>query len=365
MSVFEIATIEMDLLDDLFVEYGDLCVSSENTILKLESDPDNLELVHGLMRNVHTIKGSFHFIRITPLVDLLQHLESVLDRIRDGSFRFETVVGDITLLVLDCCTNFLDALKSMTDVEYDRELFESVADLLKQAADSSADQIYAVLIRILSLLDPSTAQLPEATNSQRLLQRFQIDANDDLLFILDLAEKTQSRAEFWQGRIERVLAWLIGLNEYAGEPVQREQLLVAVCLHDIGMALLPANVINKRTPLTPRELRSVKNHVSVASQLATSFPDWQEAKIIIDQHQENFDGSGYPQGLAGDEICAGAQLLSIVHAYEAITHGYSKNLSSRRPIMRAVMELNRHSGLQFNPRWVDAFLEMAQAIETP
>ncbi|WP_320823886.1 HD-GYP domain-containing protein [Reinekea sp.] len=360
MAVFTYDAEEDNEIHDFANDFFDNSGAAETYILQLESAPTDRELTNALFRAVHSIKGNCGLLGIHPLANLLQELESILDLVRTGVMAFQTLIGDITLLIFDRCNAFVISLDRHLEAVYDDYLFKAVSQQLGQAVNAAPEQRNDLLIKVLSLLDPDISQLPQASNNDELLNRFQIQASADVLFVMQLAEQTQSRAVFWQGRIERILNLLMALNEYAGQPAPPEQLLVAVCLHDIGMAMLPAEVILKEQPLTREEKQSIQNHVWVASGLASSFPNWHMAKMIIDQHQENYDGSGYPIGLRGKAICTGAQLLAIVHAFEAITHGYSKSQSRKRPLMRAIMELNRFSGIQFNPKWVQAFMEVTR-----
>ncbi len=360
MALFTFDAGDSELIVDFFEDYKDLYEAAESNILKLEHEPNNAELLNALFRAVHTIKGNCGLLGIYPLVDLLQSVESVLDMVRHGDIAFQPLIGDLTLLVLDRCSSFIAALERNMEAEYDGGLFSVVASQINNGLTSNAKNPIPALTRALTLLDPLTSQLQADGDGESLFERFKITATDDLEFILQLAEQTQSRAAFWHGRIARVMSWIMSLNNQMGQPVDPEQLFVAVCLHDIGMAMLPSDVINKSAQLTELERQSVQDHVWVASRLASSFPRWHVAKKIIDHHQENFDGSGYPLALKGDEICVGAQMLAVVHAFEAITHGYSKSLSRKRPLMRAVMELNRYSGVQFNPKWVTAFMQITR-----
>jgi HD-GYP domain-containing protein (c-di-GMP phosphodiesterase class II) len=361
MALFTYDSQDAELIRDFANDYQDLYESAESHILRLERNPSDSDSLNALFRAVHTVKGNCGLLGITPLIELLQELESVLDMVRHGEIPFQALIGDLTLLILDRCTGFIGSLSRNLEAEYDSSLFRAVSTQLDKAVNTIPSQQVAMLTKTLSLLDPSTLRFQDESDHDELLYNYGITPSEDLVFAMQLAQQTQSRAAFWQGRIERVIQDLMSLNEYAGQPVDPEQLIVAVCFHDIGMAMLPSAVINKDTPLTEDEFQSVKDHVWVASRLVSSFPDWRSAKKIIDHHQENFDGSGYPLNLKGDEICDGAQMLAVVHAFEAITHGYSKDVNRKRPLMRAVMELNRHSGTQFNPKWVQLFLELRRA----
>lgn len=362
MAVFSYDMDDAELISDFARDYLDLYEAAEAHILNLEHAADDKELLNALFRSVHTVKGNCGLLGIFPLVDLLQGLESVLDLIRQGGLQFQPMIGDLTLLVLDRCTGFIQDLEQNLEAEYDGGLFQAVSEQIAKTLTVPAEQQLPVLTKALSLLDPTTSQIQDDSSSDNLIQHYGIEPSDDLTFILNLAEQTQQRAAFWQGRIKRIMSWLMTLNTHVGEPVPREQLFVAVCMHDIAMAMLPSELIHKYETLRNDELKLIQDHVWVASRLISSFPRWHEAKKIIDHHQENYNGTGYPLGLKGDEICVGAQMLAIVHTFEAITHGYSKTLSRKRPLMRAVMELNRYSGEQFHPKWVDAFMEVTREL---
>lgn len=361
MTLFIPENIEVDLLKDLAIDYQDLYQSAEDRILKLELAPENTESLNDLFRTIHTIKGNAGFLGLQPLVNLLQELESILHLVRVGELPFQALIGDLTLLVLDKCSQFIDELSQNYQADYDSDLFKSVKHCIRDSLNAEPTQRIEFLAKALAILDPTTIQPEKLSYAEEILRQHDISPTDDLIFIVQLAEQTQGRAAFWDGRLERILNWIMALNKQIAAPIEAEQLLVAVCLHDVGMAMLPSHVINKQQSLTKDELKSIQDHVWVASRLVSSFPNWKIAKTIIDHHQENYDGSGYPLGLKGQEIAEGAQMLAIVHAFEAITHGYSKSLSQKRPLMRAIMELNRFAGAQFNPTLVTNFMEVARA----
>ncbi|EAR08203.1 HD domain-containing phosphohydrolase [Reinekea blandensis] len=363
MAVFTYQDSDLEILRDFATDSDDLSRAAESHLLALEQSPEDAELLNALFRTVHTIKGNGGLLGLDPLVQLLQSLESILDAIRDKTWTFEPILGDLTLLILDRCLEFIRQLSESGTAEFDQPIFDAVVGQLEHALTLTGYERTDCLGRALTLLDPSTTQWQETAKSASLFDQIALTPSNDLQFIHSLAEQTQQRADFWQGRLNRVVLWLLALNDYAGSPVEPEQLVVAACMHDLAMALMPSAVIHARSPLTGAERQVIQNHVHVASRMTSSFAQWHTAKQILDQHQENFDGSGYPLGLQGHQICTGAQMLAVVHAFEAITHGYSRELSRRRPLMRAVMELNRFAGEQFNPEWVQAFMEVTRADE--
>lgn len=360
MTCFVYEFDDSELIDDFAIDYSDLYESAESYILQLEAAPQDSDLLNGLFRAIHTVKGNCSLLQLDPLVSLFQELESVLDLVRQQQLMYEPLIGDLTLLILDRCSGFIENLQQDVKVDYDGPLFADVADNLRIVSLAPRAEKTKLLSNVLALLDPDTEAVEQVSRGDALLRKYGIGVSNDLLFTIKLARQTQDRASFWSGRIDRIVAWLMLLNDAVDRRQSPEQLLVAVCLHDISMAMLPSAVITKDTRLNEEELILVRGHVEVASQLASCFPAWSEAQRILQHHQEHYNGTGYPQGLRGDQICPGAQMLAIVHTFEAITHGYSKDLSRKRPLMRAIMELNRFSGAQFNPEYVQKFMVLTR-----
>jgi putative two-component system response regulator len=94
-------------------------------------------------------------------------------------------------------------------------------------------------------------------------------------------------------------------------------------LHDIGMLAIPDTVLRKVGPLEPEEYELVKSHTVIGDSLCSNLRSLQAVRPIIRHHHERLDGSGYPDGLAGDDIPLLAQIISVVDVFEALT--------SRRP----------------------------------
>jgi len=139
-------------------------------------------------------------------------------------------------------------------------------------------------------------------------------------------------------------------------------------LHDIGKIQIPDSILAKPADLTPEERKSMEKHAvfgSVALGEAAkglSRPGFLEiAKIVAESHHENWDGSGYPNGLSGDEIPLVARIMAVSDVYDALT-------SDRvyRPAMtheKAVDIIKSDSGVKFDPIIVESFLEKVDAFK--
>ena len=132
-------------------------------------------------------------------------------------------------------------------------------------------------------------------------------------------------------------------------------------LHDVGKIGVPDFILHKPGPLTPEEWDDMKRHPNIGHEMLREISFLSGAASIVHCHHERFDGKGYPRGLAGDEIPLGARIFTIADAFDAMTSDrpYRKAL----PPEMAREEVVRHSGTQFDPQVVQAFLLVYDELE--
>ena len=130
----------------------------------------------------------------------------------------------------------------------------------------------------------------------------------------------------------------------------------AALLHDIGKIGVPDKVLSKAGPLTDEEWDVMKLHPTVGSNIVQSLKSISHIAPVIYAHQEKYDGSGYPEGLHGDQIPLGARILTVVDAYDAMTS--DRHYRKGRSHAEAAEELLQLGGKQFDPQVVEAFLEV-------
>ncbi|HEX2980424.1 MAG TPA: HD-GYP domain-containing protein [Anaerolineaceae bacterium] len=125
-------------------------------------------------------------------------------------------------------------------------------------------------------------------------------------------------------------------------------------LHDIGKMGIPRSILHKPGPLTEDEWKVMKLHPGIGSRLIAMVPHLAPAAAIVGSHHEKFDGTGYPNGLKGDQIPIGARIIAVIDAYAAMTEERAyKNAS---PHETAVQEILDCSGRHFDPQVSAAFI---------
>jgi putative nucleotidyltransferase with HDIG domain len=162
--------------------------------------------------------------------------------------------------------------------------------------------------------------------------------------------------------VNRVQAYALGLAGALGvkDPLALQALEAAALLHDTGKLAVPEHVLNKPGKLTPAELATMQAHVDVGADILASIDFPYPVVPIVRAHHENWDGSGYPRGLRGEEIPLGARILSVVDCFDALT--------SDRPYRSAMTEedaiaiIVERRGKMYDPQVVDTFLRVYRDI---
>lgn len=160
------------------------------------------------------------------------------------------------------------------------------------------------------------------------------------------------QARRYAGHLVELTARELGLSD-----VQSARVRLAAMICDVGRDKIPAEILNKRGPLTPGEWVEVRRQPELAAAVltGTSFDDIREWVL---SHRERPDGRGYPRRLRGDEIPLEARILAVVEAYVAMTsHRAHRPASSHE---HAVQELLRCSGSQFDAAVVHAFVSASE-----
>ncbi|UAA38308.1 Hpt domain-containing protein [Paraneptunicella aestuarii] len=375
MQTFEHEDLDDEILGDLLEEINELYEESEQTLIDLEENPQDNELQRALFRSIHTIKGDLGMVNFSPLIPLLQHVEDLLDFLRNGQINYTSTMSDLVLLSMDRVKIFVESCINTGSAQYDDELFKHLVKHINRIKPDNADQHEKLLKECVLLLDPSLdaqsdehgegrgSESPSGNGSQKpdplsdigIPNEISEDKQIDIRFFRELMKPIERRSMYWEGRGDRIAKLALFINKLAGEPIDNDQLLVACYVHDFGMAFMPLNILHKRDELEIAEFNLLRSHVYKSSRLLEHLDQWNEARKIVMQHHERCDGSGYPLGLQEKDICEGAKLLGILDTFEALTHQRAKDNHLKRPKKRAVIEMNSLPKGQFCQKWMKLF----------
>ena len=174
-----------------------------------------------------------------------------------------------------------------------------------------------------------------------------------------LAAAIDAKDHYTRGHTTRVTGYSLAIaKNIAVEKNERtegkffENLHIASLLHDIGKIGVPESILNKNGPLTEEECKKINEHALIGAMILNPIKDLDEVILGVKYHHERYDGSGYPEGLKGDQIPFNAAIISVADAFDAMTTDRPYRSAFSRD--EAVVELERGSGTQFNPHVVRA-----------
>ena len=211
------------------------------------------------------------------------------------------------------------------------------------------------------LVSTLAANIAQKIQNARLIEE---DREKDKEVINIFTKAIEARDPYTFGHSEQVTKYSTAIAKKMG--MGEDQILkveLAAVLHDIGKIGIPDNILLKKSGLTASEFQKIKNHPVASMELIVEYSKLKDVAMIALSHHEKFDGSGYPQGLKGEEIPIESRVLAVADAYSAMT--------SDRPYRKAMpgdearVELADNKGGQFDPQVVEVFLGVIDSILEP
>ena len=170
-----------------------------------------------------------------------------------------------------------------------------------------------------------------------------------------LALALEAKDPYTHGHSQRVANLAIAVAAELGLPAEvREKLKFAALVHDIGKIGIREAVINKEKGLTEEEFEHITTHAALGEKILAPVIDDTDILNMVRHHHERYDGTGYPDGLAGEKIIYGARILAVADTYDAMTSDRPYRIAVSHEI--AARELARQAGIQLDPDIVAAFL---------
>jgi putative two-component system response regulator len=171
-----------------------------------------------------------------------------------------------------------------------------------------------------------------------------------------LAETIEAKDQYTQGHCERVRAIAVRIARGLNLPEELiEPLEYAALLHDIGKIGIPERILNKDGPLDPDETEVIKMHPIIGAQILSIVEFFLPAINGVRHHHERWDGTGYPDGVAGEDIDPLARIITLADTFDAMAQ--SRPYRKAIPLQAVLDEIRSESGKQFSPEVVRVFLE--------
>jgi putative two-component system response regulator len=278
-----------------------------------------------------------------PYLDGFEVMKQLRGRVAPGAF--------LPILVLTA---------DITSEAKRRALTEGATDFLTKPFDATE-----VLLRIRNLLQTRALHLQLQNQNQLLeqkvrertleLEQTQIEIMERLALAAEYRDDDTGEHTRRVGQMSAQIAQTLGLSEAEVELIRR-----AAPLHDVGKIAIPDSILLKPGRLTPEEYEQMKKHAMLGAKMLSGgrFPLLQMAEEIALTHHERWDGTGYML-LHGETIPIAGRIVAVADVFDALTseRPYKKAWSHRA----AMDEIQGQSGRQFDPRVVDAFLEVVHS----
>ncbi len=209
----------------------------------------------------------------------------------------------------------------------------------------------------LEIINVLASQASISIENARLYQNIR---ENYLKTISGFALAVEAKDKYTHGHSENVMKYTVILAQQLGlSPNDIEQIKYAGLLHDIGKIGVDEAILNKPGKLTLEEFEQIKKHPELGSRILANVPFFESLIPLIRHHHEYYNGEGYPDGLANEQIPFGARILSVADSFEAMT--------SNRPYRKAMSHdtayeiIKKGKNSQFDPYIVDAFIEVMKA----
>jgi len=204
-------------------------------------------------------------------------------------------------------------------------------------------------------------QLAEAFNRMAgRLEEARSQLNDYFIRIVQsLVLSLEAKDAYTAGHSERVAQYAAQIAAAIGLAAEEvEALKEAALLHDIGKLGIRENILNKNGPLSLEERKDINSHPARGGRILEPVGLNKDMLSVVTEHHEHYDGTGYPNGLAGEQINLWARITAVADTYDAMTSSRAYRQALGRE--QAVRELKKSKGTQLDPRLVDAFIGILQ-----
>ena len=239
----------------------------------------------------------------------------------------------------------------------------SIAALIVNYTNELGSTFLLIIVTLLPVLGTLWFTYSRRVDRVQDANRHLIELNTLYVSTIEtLAMAIDAKDQVTHGHIRRVQRYAVGLARHLGvtDPALIRAIEAAALLHDMGKLAVPEYILNKPGPLTPAEFERMKLHASIGADILSSINFPYPVVPIVRHHHENWDGTGYPDGLKATQIPMGARILSVVDCYDALTSDrpYRPRLSTAD----ATRILTERRGNMYDPLIVDTFLKVHEEL---
>lgn len=269
-----------------------------------------------LLKRVKSVDPKMRVIMVTAYPEI----DMAVEAMRLGAYDFIIKPADLELIVLS----------------------------VKKALESKQleEEIEAYHNRLEELVEERTAVLQQA---YRFLKKSHLDS------VKVLAEAIDAKDPYTRGHSDRVKRMSLAVAKQLGFSEERlEALEYGALLHDIGKIGIKDEILQKQGSLSPQEYESIQEHPLIGVKIVEGVEFFKDKIPMIRHHHEQYDGGGYPDGLAGEAIPLEGRIIAIPDAFDAMTS--ARPHRNILPLQDVLLEMEKCKGKQFDPKVLEIFI---------
>ncbi len=218
-------------------------------------------------------------------------------------------------------------------------------DIAKESSKNFSEETKAVLNSISKI----AASFLELKHSAKQKEEFQTN------IVLSLVKAIEYYDAYTRGHSERVAAYSTFLAERMNLPKATiNRIYWASLVHDLGKIFITRAILNKVSPLTPEEFNEIKKHSEKGEEILKETKGMREISLYVRYHHERWNGSGYPDGLKGEEIPLESRIISLGDSFDAMTS--DRPYRNKMTYEEAVQDIRQCAGILYENKLVEAFL---------
>ena len=337
------------LLDSVKEIISTSAVQNEHTILIVDDEINNLQLLK------RTLRGKYHILTASNGLEALETLKENIDSV-------SLIVSDHKMPIMEG-TKFLEEANTIAP-DVIKILLTGFSDI---EIITDAVNKCNLFQYILKPFDPQ--ELQEVIKNG--IDKFDLVSSKSLILkdlkelfyktIKSISSALDAKDEYTHGHSMRVTLYSIILAKAVNVPEnQLEMIEISGLLHDIGKIAIPQAILCKAGKLSDEEFVIMKTHPSNSEKLISSIKKLEKIAPGIKHHHERWDGRGYPDKLAGEDIPYSARIIAIADTYDAMTSTRSYRKALTHEI--AIDEIQKCAGSQFDPVLAQKFVEIQDTI---
>ena len=328
--------------------------NTENATYKIIAVDDEMGIVDSL--SIFLKRSGYQFLGVTNPMEAVERVKNehfdmmILDFIMTP-IHGDQVVEEIRKFNKDLYILLLTGHKDLAPP------LETIKRLDIQGYCEKSDKFDQLL-----LLIESGIKSIQQMNEIKKINRELIDTNEKLEqayleSIETLRYTVEAKDVYTRGHSDRVAAYSVLIGKRLGlSEEQLKTLHIGGLFHDIGKIGVPDSILQKEAKLTDDEYSQIKQHPNIGVHILSNASIFKDIIPIVESHHEKFDGTGYPNQLAGENIPYLARITSLADSFDAMTS--RRSYRDVLPLETVIRELERCRGTQFDPELVDLFLDI-------